>query len=141
MALLLATRPLPPPGRTAVMTNSGAMRGLIFDFAQEAGLELAEWSPATAAALRELFPPFVAVDNPLDLGTAAFGKPELMRRAAQLLIDDPGVNSLVLSLFPGRPPQQVEKAAQLLPVIGARVSQGQVLASLLPPTSAPSATS
>ncbi len=40
-----------------------------------------------------------------------------MNRAAQLLIDDPGVNSLILSLFPGRPPQQVEKAEQLLPVM------------------------
>jgi acetate---CoA ligase (ADP-forming) len=115
VALLLATRPLPPPGRTALMTNSGAMRGLAFDFAQDAGLDLAEWTAATSTALRELFPPFAAIDNPLDLGTAAFGKPELMRRAAQLVLDDPGVNSLILSLFPGRSPQQVEKAEQLLP--------------------------
>jgi acyl-CoA synthetase (NDP forming) len=119
VSLLLAARPLPPPGRTAVVTNSGAMRGLAFDLAQDAGLELAEWSPATAAALRELFPPFVTVDNPLDLGTAAFAKPELMRRAAQLVVDDVGVSSLILTLFPGRPPQQVEKAEQLLPVIRA----------------------
>jgi len=119
VTLLLAARPLPPPGRTAVMTNSGAMRGLTFDFAHDAGLDLAEWSPATAAALRDLFPPFAAIDNPLDLGTAAFGRPELMRRAAQILLDDPGVSSAVLSLFPGRPPQQVEKAEQLLPVLRA----------------------
>ena len=79
VVLLLAARPLPAPGRTAVMTNSGAMRGLAFDHAQEAGLELAEWSPATTAALRELFPPFAAIDNPLDLGTAAFARPEVMR--------------------------------------------------------------
>ena len=129
VALLLAARPVPPPGRTAVMTNSGAMRGLTFDFAQEAGLDLAQWSPATAAALRELFPPFVTIDNPLDLGTAAFGKPELMRRAAQLLLDDPGVNSLIVSLFPGRPPQQVEKAEQLLPAI--RASQKPVALVML----------
>src|SRR4029453_11467752 len=38
-------------------------------------------------------------------------------KATQLLIDDPGVSSLILSLFAGRPPQQVEKAEQLLPVI------------------------
>jgi acyl-CoA synthetase (NDP forming) len=119
VALLLTARPLPPPGRTAVMTNSGAMRGLVFDFAQDAGLDLADWSPATAAALRELFPPFAAIDNPLDLGTAAFGRPELMRRAAQIILDDPGVSSLILSLFPGRPRQQVEKAEQLLPVLRA----------------------
>ena len=68
VTLLLATRPVPPPGRTAVMTNSGAMRGLAFDLAHDAGLDLAEWSPATAAGLRELFPPFATVDNPLDLG-------------------------------------------------------------------------
>ena len=119
VALLLATRPIPPPGRTAVMTNSGAMRGLAFDFGQDAGLQLADWSPATTAALRDLFPPFAAIDNPLDLGTAAFGRPELMGRAAQLLLDDEGVSSLILSLFPGRPQQQVEKAEQLLPVIRA----------------------
>jgi acyl-CoA synthetase (NDP forming) len=119
VALVLATRPLPPPGRTALITNSGAMRGLVFDFAQDAGLDLAEWSPATSAALRTLFPPFAAIDNPLDLGTAAFGKPEVMRRAAQIVLDDPSVSSLILSLFPGRPRQQVEKAEQLLPVIHA----------------------
>jgi acyl-CoA synthetase (NDP forming) len=40
-----------------------------------------------------------------------------MNQAAQLLIDDAGVNSLILSLFTGRPPQHIEKAEQLLPVI------------------------
>jgi acyl-CoA synthetase (NDP forming) len=99
------------------MTNSGAVRGLAFDFAQDAGLELAEWSPATAEALGAMFPPYAAVDNPLDMGTVAFTRPDLMRKAAQLLIDDPGVSSLILALFTGRPPQHVEKAEQLLPVI------------------------
>ena len=47
-----------------------------------------------------------------------------MRRAAQLLIDDPGVSSLILTMFPGRPPQQVEKAEQLLPVIRASREAG-----------------
>ncbi len=74
VALLLAMRPVPVAGRTAFMTNSGAMRGLAFDFAHEAGLELAEWSPATVAGLREIFPPFVAIDNPLDMGTVAFAQ-------------------------------------------------------------------
>ena len=119
VAMLLAARPVPPPGRAAFMTNSGAVRGLAFDFAHDAGLELAEWSPATTAGLREIFPPFVTVDNPLDLATAAFARPEIMNQAAQLLIDDPGVNSAIFSLFTGRPAQQVEKAEQLLPVIRA----------------------
>jgi acyl-CoA synthetase (NDP forming) len=117
VALLLAVRPVPSPGRTAFMTNSGAVRGLAFDLAHDAGLELAEWSPATVAGLRAIFPPYAAVDNPLDTGSVAFAKPEIMNRAAQLLIDDPGVNSLILGLFSGRPVQQVDKAEQLLPVI------------------------
>ena len=124
VAMLLAARPVPPPGKAAFMTNSGAVRGLAFDFAHDAGLELAEWSPATAAGLREMFPPFVTLDNPLDLGTAAFARPEVMNQAAQLLIDDPGVNSAIFSLFTGRPAQQVEKGEQLLPVI--RTSQKPV---------------
>jgi acetate---CoA ligase (ADP-forming) len=117
VALLLAARPVPPPGRTGVMTNSGAVRGLAFDLAHEAGLKLAQWSPATVAGLRAIFPPYAAVDNPLDIGSVAFARPEIMNLAARLLIDDPGVNSLILSLFTGRPPQHVEKAEQLLPVI------------------------
>jgi acyl-CoA synthetase (NDP forming) len=121
VALLLAARPIPwhgpQPGGAAVMTNSGAVRGLAFDFAHDAGLELAAWSPATAAGLRAIFPPYAALDNPLDMGTAAFTRPELMKRAAQLLIDDPGVSALIVPMFPGRPPQEVEKAEQLLPVI------------------------
>jgi acyl-CoA synthetase (NDP forming) len=117
VTLLLATRPIPAPGRTAFMTNSGAVRGMAFDLAHDAGLELAEWSPATNAGLRRLFPPFGMTDNPLDLATAAFAKPEIMNQAAQLLIDDEGVNSLIVSMFPGRQAQQVEKAEQLLPVV------------------------
>jgi acyl-CoA synthetase (NDP forming) len=117
VALLLATRPLPAPGRTAVLTNSGAMRGVAFDCAQDAALQLAQWSSVTTAGLRAFFPPFANVDNPLDMATVAFAKPELMRRAAQLLIDDPGVNSFIVTMFSGRPPQQVEKAEQLLPVL------------------------
>jgi acyl-CoA synthetase (NDP forming) len=117
VALLLATRPIPGPGRAAVMTNSGAVRGLVFDLAHDAGLELAQWSPQTVAGLREIFPPFMSIENPLDMGTLAFAKPELIGREAQLLIDDPGVNSMILALFTGRPAQQVEKAEQLLPVI------------------------
>jgi acyl-CoA synthetase (NDP forming) len=119
VALLLATRPPPAPGRTALMTNSGAMRGLVFDLAHDAGLELAAWTPETAARLREIFGPLATIDNPLDIGSAAFARPDLMRRAAQLVIDDPGVSSFILTMFPGRPPQQVEKAEQILPVLRA----------------------
>src|SRR5690606_10392206 len=117
VALLLATRPIPGPGKTAFMTNSGAVRGLAFDFAQDSGVELAEWSPKTTAGLREIFPPFVTIDNPLDTGTVAFAKPEVMGQSAKLVIEDEGVNSLVISQFTGRPPQQVEKAEQIVPVI------------------------
>ena len=55
VAMLLAARPVPPPGRTAFMTNSGAVRGLAFDFAHDAGLELAEWSPATTPGCAKSF--------------------------------------------------------------------------------------
>lgn len=117
VALLVATRPIPGPGKTAFMTNSGAVRGLAFDFAQDSSVELAEWTPKTTAGLREIFPPFVTIDNPLDTGTVAFAKPEVMGQSAKLVIDDEGVNSLVISQFTGRPPQQVEKAEQIVPVI------------------------
>lgn len=117
VGLLLAARPIPEIPGTAVMTNSGAMRGISFDIASEAGLKLVEWSPETAAKLREIFPPFVPIDNPLDTGTLAFGRPEIWDQAARPLLEDPRVGALIVTLFPGRPPQQVEKAEYLLPAI------------------------
>jgi acyl-CoA synthetase (NDP forming) len=119
VGVLLASRPIPEIPGTAVMTNSGAMRGISFDVAGEAGLELIEWSPETATKLREIFPPFVPIDNPLDTGTFAFGRPEIWDQAARPLLDDPRVGALIVTLFPGRPPQQVEKAEYLLPAIRA----------------------
>jgi acyl-CoA synthetase (NDP forming) len=117
VGVLIASRPIPEIPGTAVMTNSGAMRGISFDVAGDAGLELVEWSPETAAKLREIFPPFVPIDNPLDTGTFAFGRPEIWDQAARPLLNDPHVGALIVTLFPGRPPQQVEKAEYLLPAI------------------------
>ena len=84
---------------------------------------------ATVAALRELFPPFVTIDDPLDLGTAAFGKPEVMRRAAQLLprrsrrqFPDPVA-------VPGRRRSRWRGRGQLLPAM--RASQKPVALVML----------
>jgi acetyltransferase len=56
--------------RVAIMSNSGAACILSIDAMEEAGLRLAEFSGSTAEALKELFPQWMDVANPLDIWIA-----------------------------------------------------------------------
>jgi len=56
--------------RVAIMSNSGAACILSIDALEEAGLRLAEFSGSTNEVLRELFPPWMDVANPLDIWIA-----------------------------------------------------------------------
>jgi acetyltransferase len=57
----------PKGRRVAVMSFSGGGAILAIDAIEAAGLTLASLSEATKADLRDLFPPWIAVDNPLDV--------------------------------------------------------------------------
>ena len=61
-------------------------------------LELAELAPATQAALRRALPPFVGVNPFLDLTPMA--DDALFERCVELLLADPGVDSLFVSIIP-----------------------------------------
>ena len=52
--------------RVAVMSFSGAACILAVDAIEGAGLQLAKFSSKTTAALKEMFPPWMGVGNPLD---------------------------------------------------------------------------
>lgn len=119
VTVLLARWPDPPTLGAAVLTNSGAFRGVALDFCDELGLDLPGLAPSTRETLVPIFPPFAAVENPLDLTTLGFSQPDIFGRAARVLLEDPAVGSLIVSLVAGPPPLQVAKAESLLPVIEA----------------------
>jgi acyl-CoA synthetase (NDP forming) len=82
--------------RVAGVVNAGFESTYAADNIGE--LELAQFSPETEAELREVLPPFVAVNSFLDLTPMA--DDALFERCIEFILDDPGVDSLFISIVP-----------------------------------------
>lgn len=119
VALILHRFPAPSLPGAAVLTNSGAMRGVIFDIAEREGLELVEFSKATDDALRAFVPAYMPTENPFDIATLTFRVPEAWGTATKLLLEEPRAGSLVVSLFPGTLSQQAERFKIMMPLLRA----------------------
>jgi len=113
---ILVRYPVPSAGKAAISTNSGAVRGLALDYSQRIGLPLAPLSEETHAGLATLLPDYIHVDNPLDLGVTGFLDPGIFGASTAVLLNDPGVSSVLLSLAGGAPSQQLSKASAIVPV-------------------------
>lgn len=116
---VLVRFPAPAPGKAGIVTNSGAIRGLAFDFCERIGLEIAELTPEVDAELHTLVPPYVHVDNPFDIGTTGFANPGIFGTSAAAMLKDPGVGIVLLSHAGGSPKMQVAKSDSILPVYAA----------------------
>jgi acyl-CoA synthetase (NDP forming) len=115
-ALLAKCRTPHAPG-LAILTNSGAFKGVAFDFCEGLGLDLPALSASTHTALQAMLPSFAPIENPLDLTTATISQPAIYGRAAQTVLDDPCVGALLLSVITGPLERQPARFASLLPVI------------------------
>ena len=102
---------------TAILTNSGAFRGVAYDFCAEQGLDLPSLSPAIAARLKAMLPAYAAIDNPLDITTIGISQHDIFGRTAEAMLDDPQIGSLIAAFIPGSPQLQMVRARSLLPVI------------------------
>lgn len=95
---LLIDQPLPAGRRVAVVGNAGGSLAIAADAALDAGLVLAQPSPATRASLADLAshePGEVAL---VDLGLAASGAD--LERAVRVLAGDPQVDSVLVLYAP-----------------------------------------
>ncbi len=95
----LVGRPKVPKGpRLAVLTNAGGPGVMATDALVAAGGALARLSEATLAALDAALPPQWSHRNPVDvLGDA---KSKLVAKAAQIVLQDPGVDALLVIVTP-----------------------------------------
>lgn len=116
---ILSRFPTPKPGKAGVVTNSGAIRGLCFDFCERVGLELATLSPEIQAEMETLVPPYVHVDNPFDIGTVGFSNPAIYGTSAAVLLKQPDVAMALLSYAGGSPKMQIAKSDAIIPVYAA----------------------
>ncbi|MBT4933890.1 MAG: acetate--CoA ligase family protein [Rhodospirillaceae bacterium] len=91
----------PPKGkRVAIMSFSGGAAIMAIDALENAGLELAQLSQTTIDAVRPLYPPWMEVDNPLDIWMAvARNFHQTYPQILELLMQDDGVDS-VICIYP-----------------------------------------
>jgi acyl-CoA synthetase (NDP forming) len=98
VAALLSAQPVPRGRRVAVLTNAGGLGILCADACDAAGLELPPLAEATRDRLVEVLPTEASVENPVDmLGSAT---DDTYRKTLPILLDDPGVDSVIVLFVP-----------------------------------------
>ncbi|MDT8305543.1 MAG: acetate--CoA ligase family protein [Anaerolineae bacterium] len=114
-ARALAWCPLPRGRRVAVLTNAGGPGVTAADALEAEGLTLATLQPETEAALRAVLPPAASVQNPVDMLAGA--SPQDYAACLRALLDDPGVDSVLVIIPP--PPMHTTGgvARALIPLI------------------------
>lgn len=90
---LYAAGRLPAGPRIGVITISGGGGVVVADRCPEFGLEVTALTESTQANLREFFPSYGAVRNPVDLTSQLFVEPELFQRAIGMVMADPNVDA------------------------------------------------
>lgn len=106
--------PLRPRGpRVAIVTTSGGSGILAADSVESVGLELADLSPSSKAALADIVPPFGAIDNPVDITATVLSDPSLFDRSLDVLIADDQVD-IIIACFCVMAGPDVEKAVTSL---------------------------
>ena len=116
-ATLLARWPQGAAKGVAIVSNSGAVRGIALDFCKTLGLDVPRLGAETEAALRPIVPAYVPVDNPLDLATAGMGQGDIYGKTARIMLADPNIGSAILAMVPGTPALQMAKANSLVPLV------------------------
>jgi len=94
--LFLNLNHLPSGRKTAYVTFSGGLKGLLSDLAQDAEVEMSQLKPETEAELNKLLGVGSSVGNPLDTGWGGLSSQETYLKCVHLLLDDPGVDLLAL---------------------------------------------
>ncbi len=107
-----------PPSRgrrVAVLTNAGGPGVTASDALEAGGMQLAQLAEPTILELSNHLPPAAALSNPVDMLAGA--SPEQYANCLRLLLEDPGVDSVMVILPP--PPMHTAGAVAkaLIPVI------------------------
>jgi acetyl coenzyme A synthetase (ADP forming)-like protein len=127
VATILANQPVPGGRRVAIVTNAGGPAILAADACEANGLSVPVLGERTQQELRSFLPAAASVGNPVDMLAAA--TPEQYARALELVVADPGVDSVLAIFIPPLVTREEAVAAAIR-----RVSQATskpILASFL----------
>lgn len=87
---------LPKGGGLGAMTFSGGLRGVLLDQAEANGLSFPPLASRTRKRLEKLLGVGAVIGNPLDSGFGALTSRETYIRCVETMLDDPGVDTLLL---------------------------------------------
>lgn len=118
-AEFLTRFPDPSPKGPAVITDSGALRGLALDMAEALDLPVPELAASTIRRLDARLPEFATATNPLDITAQGLKDMPLYTEAAAALCEDENCGSLLVAAMPGAPDVGQAKADAMLPVLKA----------------------
>ena len=96
MAEYLLHARLPKGDGLGAMTFSGGLRGVLLDQAAAHGLSFAPLAAKTRKRLGKLLGVGTVIGNPLDSGFGALSSRETYIRCVEALVDDPGIETLLL---------------------------------------------
>lgn len=82
----------------AIYCSSGGTAALSADIVGQAGLELAQFSEATQAALKSKLPGYAATGNPVDTTTAILSDPDLVDETMLAVAQDESVSLILLPI-------------------------------------------
>ncbi|MXO71217.1 acetate--CoA ligase family protein [Alteraurantiacibacter buctensis] len=92
-----------PGANMAVLGESGALRGLAFDIADEIGLDLVDLNDANSPKIRAVLPDFVPVSNPTDITAIGLSEPVIYTNLLRALLEDERIGSVVASIIQSDP--------------------------------------
>jgi acyl-CoA synthetase (NDP forming) len=125
--VILNRFPKPSEKGVAIVTNSGAIKGLSLDFCETVGMPVAPLSETDRAALAAMLPPHSEIDNPFDVGTSGYGDASVFAKSSEVMLENPEAGPVLLALTGGGPWQQKAKGEAVAPV-AAKAKKPVVLA-------------
>lgn len=128
---LLAKFPVIPTKGPALITDSGALKGIELDFCEKVALPVPHFSADTTARIRAIVPDFVAVENPLDLTAHALVDPQLYAKAIAALANDDATGCTVISPIYGQAEMGIKKLRTTWPAFAATRARPAILAPMV----------
>jgi len=114
VAELFIRFPKPLKGGAAVITDSGAYKGLTLDYCQQVGLDLPQPSQKARDVIGALAPDLIQPTNPVDLTAQSLVDPLLYRKALDPLLDDDTFGSVVYTSILSSPLMAPRKMKPIL---------------------------
>jgi len=104
---------LPKGEGLGAMTFSGGLRGVLLDHAEANGLSFPSLAAKSRKRLEKLLGVGTVIGNPLDSGFGALNSHETYIRCVETLLDDPGIDMLLLQEELLRAPEGGNKEANM----------------------------